>query len=154
MFLFGKQKGVFNSKLKTLYTTFLNSIKRFEYRTGIKFDEEPFVVEQNIYLTKIVDVHIVYDLDAWPTNPINNFKFKDCLFGATITVKNSDKEKYVNSGYGITFDSAGSWSPGKGFARNVVTFGVDNSLSSHSDNHKNSLLILGENPTFLSMKYF
>ena len=29
--------------------------------------------------------------------------------GATNIVKNSDKEKYVYSGYGITFDSGGSW---------------------------------------------
>ena len=28
----------------------------------------------------------------------NNFKFKNCLFGATNIVKNSDKEKYVYSG--------------------------------------------------------
>ena len=30
-----KSKGVFNSKLKPLYTTFLNSIKLSEYRIGI-----------------------------------------------------------------------------------------------------------------------
>ena len=29
------------------------------------------------------------------------------LFGATNIVKNSDKEKYVYTGYGTTFDSAG-----------------------------------------------
>ena len=37
----------------------------------------------------------------------NNFKFKNCSFGKTDIAKNSDKEKYVYSGYGITFDSAG-----------------------------------------------
>ena len=51
-----------------------------------------------------------YDLDAWPRNPTNNFKFKNCLFGATNIVKNSDKEKHVYSGYRIKFDSAGFWS--------------------------------------------
>ena len=40
----------------------------------------------------------MYDLDAWPRNSRNNFKFKDCLFGANNMVKNSDKEKYVYSG--------------------------------------------------------
>ena len=29
-------------------------------------------------------------------------------------------------------------------ARNVVTFGVDNSSSSHTDNCKNNVLVLGE----------
>ena len=49
-------------------------------------------IEQNNYFTNIVDVYIAYDLDAWPRNPTNNFKFKTCLFGATIIVKNSDKK--------------------------------------------------------------
>ena len=51
------------------------------------------------------------------------------------------------SGYGITFGSAGSWSFGNDFARNVVIFGVDNSSSSH-DNRNNNFLILGESPTY------
>ena len=81
----------------------------------------------------------MYDLDAWPENPTNNFKFRNCLFGATNIVKNSDKEKYVYSGCGITFDSASSWSFGNDFARNVIIFGVDNSSSSYSCNRKISL---------------
>ena len=40
-------------------------------------------------------------------------------------------------GYGITFDEKGEWSFGSNCARNVITFGVDNSSSSHADNHKN-----------------
>ena len=50
--------------------------------------------------------YIVHDLDAWPKNSTNNFKFKNCLFGASNTVKKSDKEKHVYSGYGITFGSS------------------------------------------------
>ena len=52
----------------------------------------------------IVNVYIVNYLDAWPINPPNNFKFKNCLFGGNnrVTknsrVKNSDKEKYAHSG--------------------------------------------------------
>ena len=115
---------------------------------GIKFDKDPSAVEQNNYLNKIVNVYNVYDLDAWPTNPTNNFKFKNCLFGATNIVKNSDKEKYVYSGYGITFDSEVSCSFDNDFARNAIIFGVDNSSSSHSDNRKNNILILGKEPAF------
>ena len=63
-------------------------------------------------------------------------------------VKISDKEKYVYSGYGITFDSAGKWSFDNGTARNVIITGVDNSSSSHSDNCKNNFLILGDGPIF------
>ena len=49
-------------------------------------------VEQNNYLTKIVNVYIVYDLDAWLKIQLRNFTLKNCLFGATNTIKNSDKE--------------------------------------------------------------
>ena len=52
-----KSKGVFNSKIKPLYTTFLHSIKRSEYRIGVKDPlavKDPLVAEQNNYLCKIV----------------------------------------------------------------------------------------------------
>ena len=58
---------------------------------------------------------------------INNSKFTNCLFEVTNIVKNSNEEKYVYSGHGVTFDSEGSWSFDNAFARNVITFGVDNS---------------------------
>ena len=54
---------------------------------GMKFDRDALAVEQNNYASKIVDVYIVYDLDAWPRKPVNNFKFQNCLFGATSVVK-------------------------------------------------------------------
>ena len=91
-------------------------------RMGIKFDKDPLAVEQRNYTTKIVNVYIVLDLDVWPRNPTNNSKFKNCLFGASIIVKNSYKEKHVYSGYGITFDSTGSWRFNNDIARNVIIF--------------------------------
>ena len=61
---------------------------------GIKFDKDPLAVEQNNCMSKIVNVYInvyiVYDLDAWPRNPTNNFKFRNCLFDSTSVAKNSD----------------------------------------------------------------
>ena len=99
-------------------------------------------------MTKIVNVYNVYDLDAWPRNPDDNFKFKNCLFEATNIIKNSDKERYVYSGYRITFDGAGSWRFDNKFDRNVIIFRVDNLLSSHSDNRKNIFLILGEGANY------
>ena len=32
----------------------------------MKFDKDPLAVEQNNYLTKIVNVYIVYELYDWP----------------------------------------------------------------------------------------
>ena len=49
------------------------------------------------------------------------------LFGATNIAKNIDKEKYVYSGYVITFDSAGLCNFDNDFTRNVIIFGGDNS---------------------------
>ena len=49
-----------NSKLKSLYTAFFNSIKLSQYRIGIKFDKDPVAVEQDHYLSKIVNVYIAY----------------------------------------------------------------------------------------------
>ena len=74
--MFQKSRRVYNSKLQP-YATFLNSIKR-TYIKGIKFDKDPLVVEQKNYLTKIVNVYIVYDVDGSPRNPKNNFNFKNC----------------------------------------------------------------------------
>ena len=114
-----KSKGVYNSKLKPLYTAFLHSIKLSEYKMGIEFDKDHLAAGQNNYLTKIVNVYIVYDLDAWPKIPLRNAALKNCLFGATNIVKNSDKEKYVYSGYGIAFDGKGEWSFCNDYARNL-----------------------------------
>ena len=99
-------------------------------------------------MTKIVNVYLVYDSDAWPRNSTKNFKFKPCLFGATSVVQNSGKERWVYSGYGITFDSSGLWGFDNDSCRNVVIFGVDNSSSSLANNCKNNFLVLGEGPTF------
>ena len=90
-----KLKGVYYSKFKPLYAPFLHSIKRSGYRIGIKFDKDPLPVKQNNYLSKVVNVYIVYDLDASPRNPTNHFKIKNFLFGATSIVKNNDEENYV-----------------------------------------------------------
>ena len=113
----------------------MNSIKLSEYRIGIKFDKESLAIEQNNYLSKIANVCIVHDLDARPRNLTNNFKFKNCLYGATNIVKNSDKENNVYSGYGTAFDSAGSWSFDNDFARNVVILGIDISVDFGLDNY-------------------
>ena len=115
----------------TDYVLTWKSWKLSTYRIGIKFNKDLLAVEQNNYTTKIVNVCIVHCLYAWPRNPTNNFKFKSNLFGTTNIVKSSDKEKYVYSGYGIIFDSAGSWSFDNNSERNVIIFWCYNSSLSH-----------------------
>ena len=70
------------------------------------------------------------------------------MFDTTTIVKRSDKEKYVYSGYGITFDGKGSCSSRNEYTRNVLIFGVDNTSSFHTDNLRNHFITLGEGDTF------
>ena len=66
------------------------------------------------------------------------------MFRATNIVKNSERMKYVCSGYGIAFHDAGWWSFGDYLARNVGSFCANNSSSSHTDNRKNNYIVSGE----------
>ena len=55
---------------------------------------------------------------------------------------------YGYSGYGIGFDRRSSFSfPGNRFGQNVLLFGVDMSFSSHINNKKKDILVLGKGPT-------
>ena len=55
---------------------FLNSIKLSEYKIGIKFDKDLLAVKQKNYLSRIVNVYVVYELYNWPRNllTISNLK--------------------------------------------------------------------------------
>ena len=116
-----KSKGVYNYKLKSVYTAFLLNIKLSGYRVRINLCRT-ISCRTNHYLIKIVTVFMVCDWDASPRDSTNIFKFEKHFFGPTSIVKISDKEKYVSRGYGKTFDSAGSWSFNNGTARNVIIF--------------------------------
>ena len=67
------------------------------------------------------------------------------MFGSINIVKNSNKDKRVYSGYRIAFDGKGEWSFGNDYAKNIISFSVDNSSSSHTDNCKSNL-ISGKTP--------
>ena len=75
--------------------SFLTQNKTFWIKSGNESDKDSLPVEQNNYLSRIVNVYIIYNLDVLPRNPRNNVKLKNCLAGATNVVKNSDKEKSV-----------------------------------------------------------
>ena len=45
-------------------------------------------------------------------------------------------------GYGIEYNGKSEWKFRNDYAKNVIIFGVDNSSSSHIDNHKNNFLVL------------
>ena len=75
---------------------------------------------------------------------LNNFDptLQICLFGAVKLTKNSGIDKYEYSGYGIGFDSKGTFShPSRGTGVIVVVFGVDISSCAHANNKTKNILI-------------
>ena len=68
----------------------------------------------------------------WPRNPNNNFTLKNCLFCTIKLIRNVGKSKFTYDGWRKAFNGKVI----RSFARNVVTFGVDNTSSSHTDNQK------------------
>ena len=91
-----------------------------------------------------VSIFIVYKLNPHTIN--KDFVLNDGLFGAVeITEKDKNNpNNYVYSGFGICFDSTGTFTRSNGStAHNGIIFGVDGNLSSHSGNKaaKNSMVI-------------
>ena len=58
--------------------------------------------------------------------------------------KNADIDQYKYSEYGIGFDRHGESSFGNGLGKNCIIFGADLSSSSHDNNEKNNILVLGK----------
>ena len=101
------------------------------------------LIKQNksTFNKRIINIYIVYDLDS----NSNDFDptLQNCLFGAVKLTKNSDIDKYKYSGYGIGFDSKGSFLHSNGLGRNAITFGADMSSSAHTNNKTRNILVLG-----------
>ena len=93
----------------------------------------------------IVNIYIVYKTSLKTIK--SSFVFKNVLFGAIkiTNTTNSDTDKWQYSGYGIGFDSTGSFAhPDDGKdAKNIIIFGANMSNSRHSTNKTQSILVLG-----------
>ena len=91
----------------------------------------------------MVNTYIVYKLTSSAINI--GITLHNCLFGAVKLTKNTDIDKYKYFGYGIRFDSRGSFSnPSGEYGRNAIIFGADLSSSSHANNKTRSTLVLGK----------
>ena len=91
----------------------------------------------------VVIIYIVYE--TTPDTETSNIALENCLFGEIKSIKNADVNKYKYSGYGIGFDSRGSFShPSEGDGKNVIVFGADLSSSVHANNKVNKVLVLGK----------
>ena len=93
----------------------------------------------------IVNIYTVYKINS----TLNSFDptLENCLFSWVKLTKNTDIKKCKYSGYGIGFDSKGTFMfSNSQFACNVIIFGADMSSSVHVDNKIKDILILGEDP--------
>ena len=104
-------------------------------------------IKNFIYSSKIVNIYIVYELDA-SSSHVNDPTLKNCLFSTLTLTKNTDIDKYGYSGYGIGFDRRSRFSfPGGRFGQNVLICGVDMSSSAHNDEKNKDISVLGKRPT-------
>ena len=80
-----------------------------------------FKTSSHIPHSAVINVYILYEINLWSLEQDNKFVLLNSLFGAVKLTKNSDLDKYSYSGYGIGFDSHGTFSlsDGVGFGKNV-----------------------------------
>ena len=108
----------------------------------VKFNESCLIKQnKSTFNRKIVNIYIVDDLVS-NSNDFNPTQ-QNCLFGAVKLTKNVDIDKYKYSCYSIGFDSKGSFSHSNGLGRIAIIFGVDMSSSTHTNNKKRNILVLG-----------
>ena len=107
------------------------------------------LIKNNIFITKkVLNLYISYTLRPQLRHFNTGFPLSNCLFWCVKLTKNTDLDIYRYTGYGIRFDSRGEYSlPEGSVGKNVITFGADTSLSVHTDNKANDILILNKGPT-------
>ena len=97
---------------------------------------------------KIVNIYIVYEINKNDSTTSSDPTLENCLFNAATLTKNVNIDKNGYSGYGIGLDRWSSYSfPRGGFCQNVLIFGVNMSFSTHIDNNKKDILVLGKRLT-------
>ena len=138
-------KGLSNEKISSVTTSNSNQALGLAYdnvRIKLKF-VGAFLRQDKITYNHgpIVNIYIVYRLSPSITSDIT---LENCLFGAVKLTKNLKTTTY--SGYGIAFDSKGSFShPSGDYGKNVIIFRANLSSSAHANNKANNILVLGHN---------
>ena len=144
---FWKYKGLSDESLDSItasnYKVTLE-LSFYDTKTSVEFNGSCLKQDKVIFNHgKIVNIYIVYEISqnysisSYPT-------LENCLFGAVSLTKNADIDKYKYSGYGVGFDRHGEFSFGNGLGKNCMIFGADLNSSSHANNKKINILVLGK----------
>ena len=127
-------------------TLLLPSIEN-DGRMNVKFSGNYFLQNKfiNPNASNIVNIYIVYKLDAISSTRNTDYTIQNALFGAVKITKNaSDSSKSKYEGYRICFDEGGTFSKGNiNNGRNVLIFGVVESCLTHSTNKANNIYVFG-----------
>ena len=142
-----RSKGLSDEEIKVVNGLY-PSVNYVNEKLRLKFEGSCLAQTKVTYTHKnIVNIYIVYEIGATTRNSYDP-KLINGLFGAVTLLKNSDINKFGYTGYGIGFDRGTTFSfPSGGFGHNVLIFGVDMSGSTHIDNKKKDILVLGKGPT-------
>ena len=106
-----KSKGLLDEKIISTTSTDKSATKTIYDNARIKVRFNGDLLRQNQVTYNhgpVVNIYIVYE--TTPDTKTSNITLENCLFGAIKLTKNSDIDKYKYSGYGIAFDSRGSFS--------------------------------------------
>ena len=99
-------------------------------KTRVKFTGNCLKQDKVTFNQKnVANIYIIYELNKIAAIGNNFPTLENALFGAVTLNKNTDIDKYEDSGYGVGFDRRSSFSfLGGGFGQNELIFGVDMSF--------------------------
>ena len=140
-------KGLSDEKtISTTTSTDKSATKTIYDNARIKVELNGNLLRQNQVTYNhwpVLNIYIVYKTTL--DTKTSNIALENCLFGAVKLIKNADVDKYRYSGYGIGFDSRGSFShPSGGDGKNVIIFGANLSSFVHANNNVNNILVLSK----------
>ena len=142
-----ESKGLANEKIKSFTVSCSSTAHQLAYtgdRIMTKFEGDCLKEDKVTYSHgPITNIYIVYQLNGSVTN--SSVTLEKCLFGAVTLTKNHDIDKCKYSGYGVAFDSKGTFSPSSGgVGRNGIILGADMSSSVYANNKTRNILVLGK----------
>ena len=99
-----------------------------------------------------INIYIVYELSPISSTRNTDYTIQNALFGAMKITKNTDSSENSYTGYGLCFGEGGEFSHTvrqgnfdcTTSAKNVITFGVDMSSSTHATNRANNIYVMGK----------
>ena len=92
-----------------------------------------------------MNIYIVYSLGPISNTRNTDFTAQNCLFGAVKVAKDVSTSNYKYVGYGICFDEGSNFSIGNiANGKNAIVLGCDANSSSHANNKKNNIIVLGK----------